>query len=108
VGRDSVVGIATSYDIESGWGWGFPHPSRPTDHPVFYTVGIGTFSGVKRPVHGADHPPHLAPKLEKVLSYTSTPLLGLFWGELCLCLYLDLYLYILPYLSYRLRYRPTL
>jgi hypothetical protein len=75
VGRDSVAGIATNYDIESGWGWHFPHPSGP-DHPAFYTVGIGTFSGVKRPGHGADHPPHLAPKLEKVLSYTSTSLFG--------------------------------
>jgi hypothetical protein len=33
-GRDSSVGIATSYGlegprIESWWGWDFPHPSRP-------------------------------------------------------------------------------
>ena len=31
------------------------------------------FTGVKRPGRGIDHPPHLAPKLMKEYSYTSTP-----------------------------------
>jgi len=27
--RDIVVGIATSYGIESRWRWNFPHPPIP-------------------------------------------------------------------------------
>jgi hypothetical protein len=33
-------------------------------HPAFYTVGTGSFPGVKRPGRGVDHPPHLALKLK--------------------------------------------
>jgi len=45
------------------------------------TIGTGSFPRVKRPGRGVDHPPHLAPKLKKGYSYTSTPRLdprGLF------------------------------
>ena len=48
-------------------------------------MDTGSFLGVKRPGGCVDHPPHLAPKLKKEYSYTSTPRLGLrglFWGEL--------------------------
>ena len=71
VGRDSSVGIATRYGldcpgIESRWGRDFSHPSRsalgPTQLPN--TMGAGSFSGVKRPQRGVDHP-HLAPTLKK-------------------------------------------
>jgi len=34
-------------------------------HPSSYTMGIGSFPGVKRPERGVDHPPHLAPRLRK-------------------------------------------
>jgi hypothetical protein len=59
VGRDSVVGIATRYGldgpgIESRWGRGFPHQSRPVSFP-----------GVKRPGRGVDHPPPSRPGLKK-------------------------------------------
>ena len=50
VGRDSSVGIATRYGldgpirIESWWGRGFPHPSRPalgpTQPPVQWVPGL--------------------------------------------------------------------
>jgi hypothetical protein len=61
VGRDSSVGIATGYGldgagIESQWGRDFPHLYTPA-HPASYTVGTGSFSGVKRPGRGVDHPP---------------------------------------------------
>jgi len=36
-------------------------------------VGTGSFLGVNRPGRGVDHPPHLAPRLKKKQSYTSTP-----------------------------------
>jgi len=33
--------------------------------PVSCTTDTGSFSGVKRPGRGVDHPPHLPPKLKK-------------------------------------------
>jgi len=50
-------------------------------------MGTVSFTGVKRPGRGVDRPPHLALRLKKEYSYTSTPplgLRGLFWGELYL------------------------
>jgi len=41
-------------------------------HPASYTMGTGSFPGVKRPERGVDHPPHLALRLRKEYSYTST------------------------------------
>ena len=46
-------------------------------HAAFCTRGNMSFPGVKRPRCGADHPPHLAPRLKKEYSYSSTPPLGL-------------------------------
>ena len=44
-------------------------------HPFSYTADIGSlFPGVQRPGRGVNHPPHLAPRLKKEHSYTSTPL----------------------------------
>jgi hypothetical protein len=63
VGRDSPVGIATGYgmdgrEIESWWGWEFPHPSRPALRPTqpLYN-GRVSFPGVRRPECGVNHPP---------------------------------------------------
>ena len=59
-------------------------------HPASYTLGTGSFPGLKRPGCGVDHPHHLAPRLKKEQSYTSTPPLGLrdlFYGELYLYVY---------------------
>jgi len=56
LGRDSSFGIATPYGldglgIESRWGAGFPAPAQtgPGAHPASYTMGTGSFAGVKRP-----------------------------------------------------------
>jgi hypothetical protein len=64
VGRDSVVGIATRYELDgpgigSRWGRDFQHPSRPALGPTQPTVQRvpGHFSGVKRPGRGVYHPP---------------------------------------------------
>jgi hypothetical protein len=71
-GRDGSVGLATRYEldapgIESRWGARFSAPAMtgPESHPTSCTMGTGSFSGVKRPVLGVDHPPHLVPRLKK-------------------------------------------
>jgi len=71
-GPGSVVGIATGYGldgpgIESRWGRRFSAPVQTGSgaHPDFCTMGTGSFSGVKRPGRGVDHPPLLAPGLRK-------------------------------------------
>jgi len=40
-------------------------------------MGTVSLPGVKRPGRGVDHPPHLASRLKKEYSYTSTSPLGL-------------------------------
>jgi hypothetical protein len=46
-------------------------------HPSYYKMGTASYPGVRRPGRGVDHPPHLAPRLKKEYSYTSTLPLGL-------------------------------
>ena len=62
--RDSSVGVSTRYGldgpgIESRWGERFSAPVQtgPGAHPASYTMGTGSFLGVKRRGRGADHPP---------------------------------------------------
>jgi hypothetical protein len=62
VGWDSSVGIATRCrldgpGIESHWEAKFSAPVQtgPGVHPFSYTVGTGSFPGVKRPGRGVDH-----------------------------------------------------
>jgi len=71
-GPGSSVDIATRYGldgtgIESQWGVRFSAPVQngPGAHPASYTMGTGSFPGVKRPGRGVDHPPHLATRLKK-------------------------------------------
>jgi hypothetical protein len=54
-----------------------PIQTGPGAHPASCTTSTGSFLGVKRPRRGADHPPHLPPRLKKEYSYTPTPPLGL-------------------------------
>jgi len=42
-----------------------PVQTGPGAHPASYIMGAGSFPGVKRPECGVDHPPHLAPRLNK-------------------------------------------
>ena len=63
-GRDNVVGIATCYvldgpGIESQWVARFsaPFQTGPGAQPAVYTMGTGSFPGVKWPGRGVDHPP---------------------------------------------------
>ena len=92
MGRSRSVVIATRYGldgpgIETRCGPYFPHPPRPAlgTHPASYTVGTGSFQGVKRPGRGVDHtPPSSAEVKERVEPYISSPLglRGLLKGEL--------------------------
>ena len=72
MGRDSSVRIATCYElydpvIESRWGARFfaPLQTFPAALPASYTMGAGSFPGVKRQGRGVEHPPHLTPRLKK-------------------------------------------
>jgi hypothetical protein len=74
LGRDSSVGIATSYGldgpgIESQRGRDFPYQSRPflglIEPPLLYNKYHVFFLGVKQPERGVNHPPHPAPRLKK-------------------------------------------
>jgi hypothetical protein len=77
MGRGSSVGIVTGYrldgpGIEFRWRVrDFAHMSSqpgPAFHPVYCTVGIGSFSEVQRPVLSVDHTPYLVPRLTKEYS----------------------------------------
>ena len=70
-----------------------PVQTGPEAHPASYTMGTGSFPGVKRRGRGVDNPLHLAPRLKIEKSYTSSPHLGL-RGLLEGGLYLYLYLHI--------------
>ena len=87
MGQDSTVSIATHYGldgpgIESWWGQDFPHPSRPTlvstQPPTQWILELS--QGVKGWGMALITHPHLATRLQKEYSYTSTPPLdrGLF------------------------------
>ena len=52
-----------------------PAQTGPGAHSAFYTMGVRSFTGVKRPARGVEHPPRLAPRLKR------EPLL-LLWGFL--------------------------
>jgi len=58
VGRDRAVGIGTRYGLDGTVGARFSAPIQtgPGTQPATYTMGIGSFPGVKRPRRGVDHP----------------------------------------------------
>ena len=71
VGRDKSVGIATWRAGRSGdrilvrARFSAPVQTDSCAQPASYTMGTGSFPGVKRPGRGVDHPPDLAPMLKK-------------------------------------------
>jgi hypothetical protein len=66
--RGSNLGGGEIFRTRSGRSWA---------HPASYTMGTGSFPGVKRPGRGIDHSPHLAPRLKKEKRYTYNPLWAL-------------------------------
>jgi hypothetical protein len=91
----SVLRLDTGWTVresKSGRGEIFcTRPERPWGPPSLLHNGYQvSFPGVKRQGRGVDHPPHLAPRLKKRQSYTSTPplnLCGLLQCEIHLYLY---------------------
>jgi len=84
VGRDSVVGIATGYEldgpgIEFWCGRDFLHLSRPRLGPTQPLIKWvpGLFPGVKRPRRVVDHPPpsstEVKERVDIYLFYPSGP-----------------------------------
>jgi len=79
--RGSSVDIATRYGldgpgIESRWGEVFSTcPDRPWGpRSLLYTMGTGSFSGVKRSEHDVDHPPPSSAQVkERVEVYLYSP-----------------------------------
>jgi hypothetical protein len=73
------AGRSGFYGSISGGGWEFfSSPGRPEQFwgpPSLLSNGVtGSLSlGVKRPMHEADHSPHLVPRSKKAWSYISTP-----------------------------------
>ena len=57
----------------------FPAPIQtvPGSNLPSHYMGTGSFTGVRGPRRGVDHPPHLTPRLKKEYSYTSILPLGL-------------------------------
>ena len=88
-GRDSSVGIATRYGLDglgfdSRWGARFSAPVQtgPGTHPTSYTMGTGSFPGVKRPGCGVDHPPLSSTEVEGRVELYICSLSGPSWPVL--------------------------
>ena len=92
MGHDSSVGIATRYELDcsgiesrSGARFSTPVHTDPRAHPASYTMGTGSFPGVKRPGRGVDRPPAFSAEVSERVElciYSPLGLGGLFWGEL--------------------------
>jgi hypothetical protein len=65
VGRNSSVRMENRYRLDGPGIEGQIFQTGPGAHLASCTVGTGSFPGVKRPESGVDHPPHLAPRLNK-------------------------------------------
>ena len=80
-GRDSSVGIATRYGLDSpgiesrlGARFSASVQTGPGAHPASYTMGTASFPGVKRPGRGVDHPPPSSTEVEgRVELYICSP-----------------------------------
>jgi hypothetical protein len=107
LGRDSAVGIATHYGldswgIESRWGGGARFSTLVQTgrgaHPAYYTVGTGSFSGVKRRGRGVDHPPpssaEVKERVELCFYSPSGPSWTVLWRILPLPLPSDIFTYL--------------
>ena len=80
-GRNNSVGIETRCGLdcprfEARWGVRFfaPLQTGPGAHPVFYTIGTGSFPLVNRPGRGVDYPPPSSAEVkERIELYICSP-----------------------------------
>jgi hypothetical protein len=84
VDLENSVGVATGYGMDGpgmdpGGGARFSTASQTGRgaHSAPYTMGTGSFPGLKRPVRGVDHPPPSGAEVIEEYNYSSTPFLGL-------------------------------
>jgi hypothetical protein len=63
--RTGIAAGRSGDRIPVGARFSAPTQADPGAHPASYTMGTGSFPGVKRPDRGVDHPPHLVPRLKK-------------------------------------------
>jgi len=89
VERHSAVGIATRYglggpEIESRWGWDFPHPSRPALCSTQTTIQRvpGLFLGVKWLGLGVNHLPTSSTEVKEKVELYIYSLTGPSWPVL--------------------------
>ena len=81
MGRDSSVDIATRYGLDCsgdripvGASFSAPIQIGPGAHPASYTIGTGSFPGVKQPGRGVDNPlPSSAEVKERLELYLYSP-----------------------------------
>ena len=62
---DSLLAGRSGGRIPVGARFSAPVQNGPEAYSASFTMGTGSFSGVKRPGRGFGHPPHLAPKLKE-------------------------------------------
>ena len=62
---DSLRAGLSGDRIPMGASFSAPVQTGPEAYPVSYTMGTGSFPGVKRPGRGADNPPHLSAEVMK-------------------------------------------
>ena len=61
------AGLATPYGLDGPVEARFSAPVQtgPGAHPASYSLGTGSFPGIKRPVRGVDHPPPSSAEVEE-------------------------------------------
>ena len=79
---DSLRAGRSGDQIPVGARFSSPVQTGPGAHPALYIMGTGSVPGLMKPGRGVDHLPHLAPRLKKKQSYTSTPPFGPSWSVL--------------------------
>ena len=82
MGRGSSIGAATGYGldgpgIESRWEFCALVMNVPGTHPDSYTVGTGSFPGVKRPGRGVICPATSSAEVKEIVELYCIPLVGL-------------------------------